>query len=168
MCDLIQLPGVGVFFFFSSKFSPNPHNQPQWAESRNQSPSVYLPQPIVRRKPPTNLPMTAPSSRSRSARRQSSPSLNLDKSLTTLPRASDDPTRTSKEVVAQKVKNVVLRVTRGENGVSKKKSGKELSRQKKKRIEKATGKAEAVMEKLERKRGDSAKRGKVVKERKVF
>lgn len=110
--------------------------------------------------------MTAPSSRTRSARRQSSPSLGLDKSLTTLPRASDDPNLTGKEAVAKKVNNVVLR-TRGDNGVSKKKGGKELSRQKKKRIEKAVGKAEAVMEKLERKRGDSAKRGKVVKERRV-
>lgn len=110
--------------------------------------------------------MTAPSSRTRSARRQSSPSLGLDKSLATLPRASDDPNLTSKEAVAKKVNNVVLR-TRGDNGVSKKKGGKELSRQKKKRIEKAVGKAEAVMEKLERKRGDSAKRGKVVKERRV-
>lgn len=69
--------------------------------------------------------------------------------------------------MAKKVNNVMLRTTRGENGVSKKKGGKELSRQKKKRIEKAMGKAEAVMEKLERKRGESAKRGKVVKERRV-
>lgn len=51
--------------------------------------------------------------------------------------------------------------------MSKKKGGKELSKQKKKRMERAMGKAEAVMEKLERKRGESVKRGKVVKDRRV-
>lgn len=61
----------------------------------------------------------------------------------------------------------MLRKTRGENGVSKKKGGKEPSRQKKKRMERAVGKAEAVMEKLDKKRGESVKRGKVVKDRRV-
>lgn len=68
--------------------------------------------------------------------------------------------------MSKKVNDVVLRSTHGDNGVGKKK-GKEMSRQKKKRMERAMGKAEAVMEKLERKRGESVKRGKVVKDRRV-
>ncbi|KAH0602835.1 uncharacterized protein H6S33_008485 [Morchella sextelata] len=108
----------------------------------------------------------APSDRTRAARRQASPSLGLDKSLATLPRASDDPVLTNKEATAKKVGDAVLRATLGDSGVKKRKrGGKEASRRQKERMEKAVGKAEAVMERLDKKRGDSMKRGKVVKDR---
>ncbi|KAI5837065.1 Alb1-domain-containing protein [Morchella snyderi] len=108
----------------------------------------------------------APSDRTRAARRQASPSLGLDKSLVTLPRASDDPVLTNKEATAKKVNDAVLRSTLGDSGIKKRKrGGKEASRRQKERMEKAVGKAEAVMERLDKKRGDSMKRGKVVKDR---
>lgn len=62
----------------------------------------------------------------------------------------------------------MLRATLGDNGIKKRKrGGKEASRRQKERMEKAVGKAEAVMERLDKKRGDSMKRGKVVKDRRV-
>jgi hypothetical protein len=100
----------------------------------------------------TNHPFsTATSLHSRSAKRAASPSLNLDKSLTSLQRPSDHP-----EILAP-VPNA---------GITKRKSkGKSFSRAQRLRQEKGMEKAEAVVGKMEVKVEKAAGKGKKGRER---
>ncbi|KAL2048206.1 hypothetical protein N7G274_000117 [Stereocaulon virgatum] len=81
----------------------------------------------------------SPSTHSRASRRASSPSLNLDKSLTSL----KAPSRTKSNFLAPHANDGVTK--------SKKKGGKILKRKQKLRSEQGREKAEAVMEKMEKK-----------------
>ncbi|KAK0507690.1 hypothetical protein JMJ35_009579 [Cladonia borealis] len=83
-------------------------------------------------------PTKPPSHHSRASRRASSPSLNLDKSLTSLkpPSSRSEPTVLAAHANA---------------GVTKKKNNKILKRKQKQRLEHGREKAEAVIEKLEKK-----------------
>ncbi|KAF3930743.1 hypothetical protein ABW19_dt0210307 [Dactylella cylindrospora] len=115
----------------------------------------------------------APSLHSRAARRASSPSLNLDKSITTAPRPSS-PTRTSltdpaSEKITRKVLDVIHRtlssgITKSTNPNRIQKRG-QKSKMQKKRKEMGKERAAAVAEVLERKGEDSRKRERVIKDR---
>ncbi|KAJ5370618.1 uncharacterized protein N7496_006710 [Penicillium cataractarum] len=91
----------------------------------------------------------------RAARRGASPSLDLDKSLTSLPRA-ESPT----------VQRPSLLVDRANAGVQKKKSnGKKISKAQRLRQQKGMERAEAVLDQLEIKKAKSITRAKSIKER---
>ncbi|KAL7271446.1 hypothetical protein RUND412_005801 [Rhizina undulata] len=111
------------------------------------------------------LKTRTPSARSRAGRRQASPSIDLDKSLKSLPRPDDQKAEeeglTHKDVLSKKVNAIVHR----SDGVSKKRGHKVLSSKMRKRRDAAVEKAMASQEKLEKKRTDSLKKVKVVKER---
>ena len=94
--------------------------------------------------------------RSRAARRQASPSLDVDKSLTSLPRAEDTPV--SRESVLTDRRN---------SGIMKKQKGKALSRAQKQRQMKGVERAEAVMDQMEIKVSRSTNRAKTIKARRV-
>jgi len=112
-----------------------------------------------------------PSLHSRAARRASSPSLNLDKSIKSLPRPTS-PTRRDEDLSNQdKIFRKVLDVTHRtiNNGITKKRDvqGKRGNRTKlqKKRVEKGKVRAEGFTEILEKKTTVSVKKAKVIKER---
>ncbi|KAK6508218.1 hypothetical protein TWF506_010317 [Arthrobotrys conoides] len=115
----------------------------------------------------------APSVHSRAARRAVSPSLNLDKSITTAPRPSS-PTRTSLTVpaadkITRKVLDVIHRtlssgVQKSSNPNRNLKRGQKSKTQKKRR-EVGKEKAAAFAEILEVKQEESRKKSKVIKER---
>ncbi|CAI7593063.1 unnamed protein product [Penicillium glandicola] len=97
------------------------------------------------------------SQRSRAARRAASPSLDLDKSVTSLPRA-ESPTTTRPSVLAD----------RTTSGVQKKqKKNDKVSRAQRLRQQKGMDRAEAVMDQLEIKKAKSLARGKTVNSRRA-
>ncbi|EWC48595.1 hypothetical protein DRE_01817 [Drechslerella stenobrocha 248] len=119
----------------------------------------------------------APSLHSRAARRAASPSLNLDKSITTAPRAHS-PTRTSlttpaSETITRKVLDAVHRTLAASSaGVRKPESSgtgpvKRGQRSKVQKLRREAGKerAAAVAEMLVRKELDSRKKGVVIRDR---
>ncbi|RAL14544.1 Alb1 domain-containing protein [Aspergillus homomorphus CBS 101889] len=94
------------------------------------------------------------SKHSRAARRAASPSLDLDKSLVSVPRVEETVQRES------------ILADRANAGVSKKKAkSKPLSKVQRARQQKGIERAEAVMDQLENKVNRSANRAKVVKAR---
>ncbi|KAJ5399915.1 hypothetical protein PENPOL_c001G03341 [Penicillium polonicum] len=97
------------------------------------------------------------SQRSRAARRAESPSLDLDKSVTSLPRA-ESPTTTRPSVLAD----------RATSGIQKKqKKNDKVSRAQRLRQQKGMDRAEAVMDQLEIKKAKSLARGKTVNSRRA-
>ncbi|CAG7947316.1 unnamed protein product [Penicillium nalgiovense] len=97
------------------------------------------------------------SQRSRAARRAASPSLDLDKSVTSLPRA-ESPTTTRPSVLAD----------RATSGIQKKqKKNDKISRAQRLRQQKGMDRAEAVMDQLEIKKAKSLARGKAVDSRRA-
>ncbi|KAK4863039.1 hypothetical protein LT330_010621 [Penicillium expansum] len=97
------------------------------------------------------------SQRSRAARRAASPSLDLDKSVTSLPRA-ESPTTTRPSVLAD----------RATSGIQKKqKKNDKVSRAQRLRQQKGMDRAEAVMDQLEIKKAKSLARGKTVNSRRA-
>ncbi|KAJ5356597.1 Ribosome biogenesis protein Alb1 [Penicillium concentricum] len=97
------------------------------------------------------------SQRSRAARRAASPSLDLDKSVTSLPRA-ESPTTTRPSVLAD----------RATAGIQKKQNKNEkISRAQRLRQQKGMDRAEAVMDQLEIKKAKSLARGKTVNSRRA-
>ncbi|EEP80187.1 predicted protein [Uncinocarpus reesii 1704] len=97
---------------------------------------------------------SAKSVRSRSARREASPGLDVDKSVTSLPRAERTAVTRSSVLNAQH-----------DSAVSKKKQ-KRQTRSQRLRQEKGLERAEVVMDKTEKKLAKSVHKGKVVKARK--
>ncbi|KAJ5782690.1 hypothetical protein N7457_004464 [Penicillium paradoxum] len=97
------------------------------------------------------------SQRSRAARRAASPSLDLDKSVTSLPRA-ESPTTQRPSVLAE----------RANAGVQKKqKKNDKISRAQRLRQQKGMDRAEAVLDQLEIKKAKSISRGKSVNARRA-
>ncbi|KAJ5101960.1 hypothetical protein NUU61_004182 [Penicillium alfredii] len=97
------------------------------------------------------------SQNSRAARRAVSPGLNVDKSLTSLPRASS-PTVQRPSILAE----------RSNAGIQKKQSkGKRISRAQRLRQEKGMERAEAVSDQLQIKKAKSVARAKNVKARRA-
>ncbi|OOQ85500.1 hypothetical protein PEBR_24950 [Penicillium brasilianum] len=91
----------------------------------------------------------------RAARRGVSPSLDLDKSLTSLPRAESSTTQRPS-----------LLVDRATSGVQKKKNqGKKMTKAQRLRQQKGMDRAEAVLDQLEIKKAKSFDRVKTIKER---
>jgi len=114
-----------------------------------------------------------PSAHSRAARRAASPSLDLDKSLKSLPRPSS-PTRRDEDLTNQdKILRKVLDITHRtiNNGITKKRDlqGKRGNRtkQQKRRVEMGKERAGLFAEILEKKTNESMKKAKVVKERRT-
>lgn len=99
---------------------------------------------------------TDQSVRSRAARRQASPSLDVDKSLTSLPRAEESS-----------VQRESVLTDRRNSGIMKKQKAKALSRAQKQRQQKGIERAEAVMDQLEIKVSRSTNRAKTIKARRV-
>ncbi|KAL4747847.1 hypothetical protein BDW72DRAFT_6571 [Aspergillus terricola var. indicus] len=98
-----------------------------------------------------------PSKHSRAARRAASPSLDLDKSLTNLPRAENTP-----------LQRESILADRANAGVSKKQSKpKAKSRAQRLRQQKGMERAEAVIDRHEIKVAKSAQRAKTVKNRRA-
>ncbi|KAL4998669.1 Alb1-domain-containing protein [Aspergillus recurvatus] len=98
-----------------------------------------------------------PSKHSRAARRAASPSLDLDKSLTNLPRAENTP-----------LQRESILADRANAGVSKKQSKpKARSRSQRLRQQKGIERAEAVMDRHEIKVAKSSQRAKAVKNRRA-
>ncbi|KAF3918039.1 hypothetical protein ABW21_db0204469 [Orbilia brochopaga] len=122
----------------------------------------------------------APSVHSRAARRAASPSLNLDKSVTTAPRPSS-PTRTSlttptSETITRKVLDAVHRTLAASSAGVKKHSSTtsattstykrgQKSKVQKRRRETGKERAAAVAEMMARKETESLKKVKVIRER---
>ncbi|KAJ5952565.1 Ribosome biogenesis protein Alb1 [Penicillium vulpinum] len=94
------------------------------------------------------------SQRSRAARRAASPSLDLDKSVTSLPRVESPNTRPS--ILADR-----------SAGVQKKNKNDKASRNQRLRHQKGMERAEAVMDQLEIKKAKSVARGKTVNSRRA-
>lgn len=100
---------------------------------------------------------TAQSSKSRAARRQSSPSLDVDKSLATVPRLESEV-----------IQRDSILADRANAGVTKKQAKpKPKSRSQRFRQQKGLERAEIVIDQLEKKVAGSVKRGKNVKSRRV-
>ena len=99
----------------------------------------------------------ATSIHSRAAKRASSPSLNLDKSLTSIKAPAESSSH----------RPSVLSVHNGAGITKRKGKGKPMSRQQRWRQENRSERAEAVMDKTEKKVEKSLVKGKVVKERSV-
>ena len=99
----------------------------------------------------------ATSIQSRAAKRASSPSLNLDKSLTSIKAPAELSNHRSS----------VLSVHKGAGITKRKAKGKAMSRQQRRRQESRSERAEAVIDKTEKKVEKSLVRGKVVRERSV-
>ncbi|KAJ5881043.1 uncharacterized protein N7473_012096 [Penicillium subrubescens] len=98
-----------------------------------------------------------PRANTRAARRGAEPSLNLDKSLTSLPRAESTT-----------VQRPSLLVDRATAGVQKKrKDGKRMTKAQRLRQQKGMDRAEAVMDQLEIKKAKSLTRAKFIKERRA-
>ncbi|BDD54879.1 hypothetical protein MPDQ_008064 [Monascus purpureus] len=103
------------------------------------------------------LKTTSKSLHSRAARRAASPSLDLDKSLTSAPRVEEN-----------EIQRPSLLSDRANAGVSKKQAkAKPKSRSQKLRQKKGMERAEMVMDQLEIKIAKSVNRGKTVKSRRV-
>lgn len=100
--------------------------------------------------------MLAKTDNSRAARRAASPSLDVDKSLTSLPRA-ESPT----------VRRPSILSDRRNSGIQKKQKQKKLSRAQRLRQQKGMDRAEAVLDQLEIKKAKSISRAKTVKDRRV-
>lgn len=98
----------------------------------------------------------ATSIHSRAAKRASSPSLNLDKSLTSI-----------KAPESSKHRSSVLSVHNGAGITKRKGKGKSVSKQQRRRQENRSDRAEAVMDKTEKKVEKSLVKSKVVKQRSV-
>ncbi|OGE58001.1 hypothetical protein PENARI_c001G11992 [Penicillium arizonense] len=97
------------------------------------------------------------STRSRAARRAASPSLDLDKSVTSLPRA-ESPAAQRPSVLTD----------RRNSGIQKKnKNDKKLSRAQRLRQQKGMDRAEAVLDQMEIKKAKSLARGKIVNNRRA-
>ncbi|KOS39456.1 hypothetical protein ACN38_g9693 [Penicillium nordicum] len=97
------------------------------------------------------------SQRSRAARRAASPSLDLDKSVTSLPRA-ESPTTIRPSVLAD----------RATSGIQKKqKKNDKVSRAQRLRQQKGMDRAEAVVDQLEIKKAKSLARGRTVNSRRA-
>jgi hypothetical protein len=112
---------------------------------------LYLIVPSER--PLSNMAHAAASKRSRAARRETSPSIDTDKSLKSAPLPDGD-----KGFLA----------VQNDAGITKRKSkGKPLSRNKRMRQEKGFQRAEAVLDQLDKKVETSSKRARNVKERSV-
>ncbi|KAJ5690019.1 hypothetical protein N7462_004411 [Penicillium macrosclerotiorum] len=90
----------------------------------------------------------------RAARRGASPSLDLDKSLTSLPRA-ESPTTHRPSLLAE----------RASSGIQKKRKDKKMSRAQRLRQQKGMDRAEAVLDQLEIKKAKSFDRAKNIKAR---
>src|SRR5205823_5681790 len=118
--------------------------------------------PKVRRRAPVEIALanrTVPSLHSRAAKRATSPSINLDKSITTLPRPSSpstsrnrgaaEDTLSHRDNIERKVLDIAHRTT-STNGVTKsrkvQKRGTARTRQQKRRAEAGKEKAEAAAE----------------------
>lgn len=99
----------------------------------------------------------AKTNNTRAARRTASPSLDVDKSLTTLPRA-ESPTVQRRSILAD----------RANAGIQKKQKQKKLSRAQRLRQQKGADRAEAVMDQLEIKKAKSVNRAKSIKARRVW
>ncbi|KAL4939709.1 hypothetical protein BDV06DRAFT_198307 [Aspergillus oleicola] len=98
-----------------------------------------------------------PSKHSRAARREASPSLDLDKSLTNLPRAENTP-----------IQRESILADRANAGVTKRQSKpRNKSRMQRLRQQKGQDRAEAVMDQLEIKVAKSNNRAKMVKNRRA-
>ncbi|KAJ5587528.1 uncharacterized protein N7459_003293 [Penicillium hispanicum] len=95
-------------------------------------------------------------SNSRAARRAASPSLDVDKSLVSAPRAAS-PT----------VQRPSILVDRANSGIQKKQKQKKMTRAQRLRQQKGMDKAEAVLDQLEIKKAKSLSRGKNVKARRA-
>ncbi|EAW13215.1 Alb1 domain-containing protein [Aspergillus clavatus NRRL 1] len=93
---------------------------------------------------------------SRAARRAASPSLDLDKSLTSLPRAEDTV------IPRESILN-----DRVNTGVSKKQKNKPLTRAQRLRQQKGMERAEVVFDQMEKKVAKSVSRAKTVKSRRA-
>ncbi|KAJ5160212.1 uncharacterized protein N7482_007216 [Penicillium canariense] len=104
---------------------------------------------MAKNKPKTN--------NSRAARRGASPSLDLDKSLTSLPRVESSPSTQRPTLLAD----------RATAGVQKKRKGKNLTKAQRLRQQKGMDRAEAVMDQLEIKKAKSFVRAKIVNERRA-
>ncbi|KAJ5218646.1 uncharacterized protein N7498_000745 [Penicillium cinerascens] len=91
---------------------------------------------------------------SRAARRAASPSLDVDKSLTSLPRAE-----------SPNVKRPSVLSDRRNSGIQKKQKQKKLTRAQRLRQQKGMDRAEAVLDQMEIKKVRSASRQKTVKDR---
>lgn len=103
------------------------------------------------------MPSPAQSKHSRAARRAASPSLDVDKSITTLPRAQE--TTVQRESVL---------LERANSGISKKQSkSKAKTRAQRLRQQKGMERAEAVVDQLEKKVTKSVGRAKAIKNRRV-
>lgn len=100
--------------------------------------------------------LTAKSIHSRAARRAASPSLDVDKSITSLPRPE----------TTVPVETHVLGAQHN-SGVSKKNKSKQKTRAQKLRQEKGLQRGENVTDKTEKKVANSVQRGKRVKARRV-
>lgn len=98
--------------------------------------------------------LIATSLHSRAAKRASSPSLNLDKSITSLPTPSTK-------------RPSILAVSNGAGITKRKGKGKRLTRHQRLRHEKGTERAETVLDKREKKVERSVGKEKVMKERNV-
>ncbi|KAJ5713073.1 uncharacterized protein N7483_010254 [Penicillium malachiteum] len=95
-----------------------------------------------------------PNANTRAARRAASPSLELDRSLRSAPRA-ESPTAERPSVLAE----------RRTSGIQKKQKGKKMTRAQRLRQQKGMDRAEAVLDQLEIKKAKSVGRAKSVKER---
>ena len=94
---------------------------------------------------------------SRAARRAASPSVDIDKSLTSIPRAETN-----------EIQRPSILYERANSGVSKKQAkAKQISKSQRRRQKKGLERAEVVMDQLENKIAKSVKRGKTVKARRV-
>ncbi|KAJ5629857.1 hypothetical protein N7528_003514 [Penicillium herquei] len=95
-----------------------------------------------------------PNANTRAARRAASPSLELDRSLRSAPRA-ESPAAERPSVLAE----------RRSSGIQKKQKGKNLTRAQRLRQQKGMDRAEAVLDQLEIKKAKSVSRAKNVKAR---
>lgn len=100
--------------------------------------------------------LAAKANNTRAARRATSPSLDVDRSLTNLPRA-ESPTVQRHSILAD----------RATSGVQKRQKQKKMSRAQRLRQQKGMERAEAVFEKLETKKAKSVNRAKNIKARRV-
>lgn len=100
---------------------------------------------------------TAPSTKSRAARRETTPPTGTDKS----PKPSTDDSKTTEPDLS------VLAARQGAGITKKQKKQKPLSRQQRLRKEKGLVRAEAVTDQLQRKVGESKRKGKKIKARRA-
>lgn len=136
----------------ASPHNDSPRNIPPWRRT-NVSRRPLPPCLYCANKPNGCL---ARSSNSRAARRAASPSLDVDRSLTSLPRA-ESPTVQRPSILAE----------RATSGVQKKQKPKTMSKAQRLRQQKVMERAEAVLDQMEIKVAKSANREKNIKARRV-